>query len=99
MGSRAALAISDIPAAQGVGEPSPSVVCERGAKAASSDKIMELAERAGALRNLECRQALELGIAVRRGGVLLTLTDDRYAKLKAKGYREQPNSDISHLID
>jgi hypothetical protein len=53
MGSRAALAISDIPAAQGVGEPSPSVVCERGAKAASSDKIMELAERAGALRNLE----------------------------------------------
>ena len=40
---------------------------------ASSDKIMELAERAGALRNLECRQALELGIAVGRGGVFLTL--------------------------
>jgi hypothetical protein len=47
----------------------------------SSDKIMDLAERAGALRNLECRQALELGIGVGRGGVFLILTDEQYQKL------------------
>ncbi|MDP9049203.1 MAG: hypothetical protein M3O31_00550 [Acidobacteriota bacterium] len=48
---------------------------------ASSDKIMELAERAGALRNLESRQALEHGIGVGRGGVFLVLTDDQYREL------------------
>lgn len=47
--------------------------------------IMELAERVGALRNLECQQALEVGIGVDRGCVFLTLTDDQYAKLKTKG--------------
>jgi hypothetical protein len=48
----------------------------------SSDKIMEVAERAGALRNLECRQAVEHGISVGRGGVFLALTAQQYAKLK-----------------
>jgi hypothetical protein len=50
----------------------------------SSEKIMDLAERAGALRNLECRQALERGIEVGRGGLFLTLTEDQYTKLTAK---------------
>ncbi|MDP9050747.1 MAG: hypothetical protein M3O31_08510 [Acidobacteriota bacterium] len=48
---------------------------------ASADKILELAERAGALRNLECHQALQHGIEVGRGGVFLVLTDDQYRKL------------------
>jgi hypothetical protein len=39
---------------------------------------MELAERAGALRNLECRQALEHGIDFGPGGVFLILTDEQY---------------------
>jgi len=54
---------------------------------ASSDKIVELAERAGALRNLESRQALEHGISVGRGGVFLTLTEEQYSKLKSEPRR------------
>ena len=42
---------------------------------------MELAERVGALRNLESRQAVEHGISVVRGGVFLTLTAEQYQKL------------------
>jgi hypothetical protein len=49
---------------------------------ASSDRIMELAERVGALRNLESRQALEHGIGVGRGGVFLILSDEQYRKLR-----------------
>jgi hypothetical protein len=49
---------------------------------ASSRKIMELAERAGALRNLEARQAIEHGISVGRGGVFLNLSLEQYGKLR-----------------
>jgi hypothetical protein len=51
---------------------------------ATSDKILQLAEHAGALRNLECRQAIEHGVSVGRGGVFLTLTADQYAKLSKR---------------
>ena len=54
---------------------------------ASSDKIIGLAARAGALRNLECRQAIEHGIEVGRGGVFLMLTENQYAKLKKTSLR------------
>jgi hypothetical protein len=49
---------------------------------ATYDKIIQLAARAGALSNLESRQAVELGIGVGRGGVFLMLTEEQYAKLK-----------------
>jgi hypothetical protein len=49
---------------------------------ATSEKILELAEHAGALRDLACRQAIEHGIEVGRGGVWLMLTRDQYGKLK-----------------
>ena len=38
---------------------------------ATSDKILDLAERTGALRDLACRQAIEHGVSVGRGGVWL----------------------------
>ena len=49
---------------------------------ASSDKILQLAEHVGALRNLESRQAIEHGVSIRRGGVFLSLTHEQYVKLK-----------------
>src|ERR1035437_962098 len=49
---------------------------------ATSAKILELAEHAGALRDLACRQAIEHGISVGRGGVWLMLTREQYAKLR-----------------
>jgi hypothetical protein len=48
---------------------------------ATSEKIIQLAEHAGALHNLECRQAVAHGISVGRGGVFLSLTPEQYAKL------------------
>jgi hypothetical protein len=44
-------------------------------------KLFEIAERGGALRNLETRQAIEHGIEIGRGGVWLELTQDQYEKL------------------
>jgi hypothetical protein len=49
---------------------------------ATSAKILELAEHAGALRDLACWQAIEHGISVGRGGVWLMLTREQYAKLR-----------------
>ena len=49
---------------------------------ATSDKVMELVERAGGVKNTEARQALEYGINIGRGGVFLNLTEEQYAKLK-----------------
>lgn len=49
---------------------------------ASADKVRELAERGGALGNLESRQMLEYGITSGRGGVYLALTRDQLAKLR-----------------
>jgi len=48
----------------------------------SSDKIIELVERAGGFRDQESRLMLEQGVSMGRGGVFLSLTDDQYAKLK-----------------
>ncbi len=49
---------------------------------ATSAKILELAQHAGALRDLACRQAIEHGISVGRGGVWLMLTQEQYGKLQ-----------------
>lgn len=48
----------------------------------ASEKIVELVERTGSLRNLETRQALEHGISKGRGGLFLTVTAEQYQKLK-----------------
>lgn len=50
----------------------------------SPDKILQLAEHAGALKDLATRQAVEHGIEMGRGGVYLTLTSEQYAKLRTK---------------
>src|SRR5438105_8284620 len=50
---------------------------------ASPDKILQLAEHAGALKDLATRQAIEHGIEMGRGGVHLMLTPEQYAKLKS----------------
>lgn len=51
---------------------------------ATSDKVLELVERAGGLKDLAARQAIEHGIEIGRGGVHLTLTPEQYAKLKRR---------------
>jgi hypothetical protein len=51
---------------------------------ATADKVREMAERGGALSNLESRQMLEFGIQSGRGGVMLKLTDQQYAKLSKR---------------
>jgi hypothetical protein len=48
----------------------------------SPDKILQLAEHAGALKDLAARQAIEHGIDKGRGGVYLMLTPEQYAKLR-----------------
>jgi hypothetical protein len=49
---------------------------------AVSDKVIELVERAGGVKNTEARQALEHGISMGRGGLFLNLSEDQYSKLK-----------------
>jgi hypothetical protein len=49
---------------------------------ATPDKIMELVDRTGALRDLACRQAVQHGITEGRGGVWLVLTGEQYDRLK-----------------
>ena len=51
---------------------------------ASVDKIIELVERAGGFRDQESRLMLDQGIAMGRGGVFLSLTEEQYAKLKSR---------------
>jgi hypothetical protein len=48
----------------------------------SSDKIIELIERAGGFKDQESRLMLERGIASGRSGVFLSLTEEQYRKLK-----------------
>ena len=48
---------------------------------ATSDKVIELAERGRGLKDLACKQALDLGIGIGRGGIHLYLTDEQYARL------------------
>ena len=45
-------------------------------------KVVELAQRGGALMNLEARQAIDHAIANGRGGMWLELTEEQYQKLK-----------------
>jgi hypothetical protein len=49
---------------------------------ATPDKVLRLVERAGGLKDLAARQAIEHGIRMGRGGVYLMLTPEQYAKLK-----------------
>jgi hypothetical protein len=50
----------------------------------SADKVTELVERGGGLRDQESRLMLDQAIANGRGGVFLSLTDVQYAKLKTR---------------
>jgi hypothetical protein len=47
-------------------------------------KVVELAQRCGALMNLEARQAIDHAIANGRGGMWLELTEEQYRKLKTR---------------
>jgi hypothetical protein len=49
---------------------------------ASPDKIIELVERGGGLRDQESLLMLEQGISMGRGGVFLNLTEEQYGRLK-----------------
>jgi hypothetical protein len=51
---------------------------------ASSDRIVQLVERAGGFLDQESRQAFNHGIEIGRGGVILSLTAEQYAKLKRR---------------
>ena len=48
----------------------------------SPDKINDLVERGGGLRDQESRLMLDQGIAMGSGGVFLSLTEEQYRKLK-----------------
>ena len=50
----------------------------------SPDKILHLAEHAGALKDLAARQVIEHGIELGRGGIYLMLTAEQYVKLKTR---------------
>jgi hypothetical protein len=50
----------------------------------SPEKIIELIERAGGFKDSAERQAFDHGIAMGRGGVDLSLTDEQYAALKRR---------------
>jgi len=45
-------------------------------------KIVEMAERSNALKDLAARQAVDYGISMERGSVWLYLSDKQYEKLK-----------------
>ena len=47
-------------------------------------KIMEMAGRAGALKDLAAKQALDYAINMGRGSVWLYLSDEQYAKLTTR---------------
>jgi hypothetical protein len=49
---------------------------------ATVEEVIALADRGGGLSNLEGRQALDLAIATRQGGVFLSLTTDQYRQLQ-----------------
>jgi len=48
---------------------------------ASSDKVIELVERAGGFIDQETRLMVDQGIEMGRGGLFLQLTEEQYAKL------------------
>ena len=53
-----------------------------GLRFASEHKVLELAERGGAFKQLADRQAVDHGIREGKGGLWLNLTDEQYRKLK-----------------
>lgn len=44
-------------------------------------KVEQLAERAGALRDLACKQGLETGQDKGKGGILLNLSDEQFQRV------------------
>lgn len=54
---------------------------------ADTDKIVELAQRGGALKDLVAKQALEYAIQTGRGSVYLHLTPAHYASLRTPSRR------------
>ena len=50
-------------------------------------KIVEMAQRGGALRDLAARQALDYGIELGRGSVYLSLTEEQYLSLRTPATR------------
>jgi hypothetical protein len=48
---------------------------------ADPGKIIEMAERGGALKDLAARQAIDYGIELGRGSVFLFLTEEQYLSL------------------
>jgi hypothetical protein len=51
---------------------------------ASSDKVVELVERAGGFTDQDARLAVSQGIELGRGGIFLKLTEEHYAKLSRR---------------
>jgi hypothetical protein len=51
---------------------------------ASSNKVVELVERAGGFTDQETRLMVNQGIEMGRGGIFLSLTDEQYAKLRKR---------------
>jgi len=49
---------------------------------ATVEEMIGVADRGGGLSNLEVRQALDLAVATRQGGVFLSLTTDQYRQLQ-----------------
>jgi hypothetical protein len=49
---------------------------------ATPEKIVDLAERGGGLKDLASKQALDHGIEKGRGGIYLHLTNEQYNRLK-----------------
>jgi hypothetical protein len=52
---------------------------------ATPDKVVELIRRAGGLKDLAAKQAVDHAIENGRGGLYLSLTADQYAKLGRSG--------------
>jgi hypothetical protein len=57
-------------------------VLPRSVVVASEEKLFEMAERGGGLKDLATRQALEHGIRLRKGGVYLELTASQLRNLE-----------------
>jgi len=52
---------------------------------ASSDKVIELVQRGGGLKDQESRLMLNQALATGRGGLFLNLTAEQFSKLKHSG--------------
>lgn len=53
----------------------------------SSEKIVEMVERGGGIKDQESRLMLQQGIAMGRGGIFLYLTEEQYRCLNPPGLR------------